>query len=106
MTKYCKKPVVVEAVQFDGFEWVDGGREAMFDLSFSPPDWITEATAKAVHDEGAIDNDGESLFIHTLEGELEARPGDWIIRGIQGELYPCKPDIFALTYELVRGQPR
>lgn len=42
-----------------------------------------------------------SLFIKTLEGEMEAQPGDWIIRGVEGEYYPCKPSIFEKTYERV-----
>jgi len=41
------------------------------------------------------------LMIPTLEGEMEASPGDWIIKGVKGEFYPCKPDIFAETYEAV-----
>lgn len=40
-----------------------------------------------------------NLFIATLEGEMRADKGDWIIKGVQGEVYPCKPDIFAATYE-------
>lgn len=100
MAQYRKKPVMIEAVQFNGFERVDDCFEPMFDFNFSPPGWIVDACAKAVHEEGSIDNDGESLFIRTLEGEHEARPGDWIIRGVKGELYPCKPDIFDLTYEV------
>ena len=44
---------------------------------------------------------GQSLIIPTLEGDHEARPGDWIIMGIKGEIYPCKPDIFEQTYEAV-----
>lgn len=43
----------------------------------------------------------EPLIIHTLEGEMTAMPGDWIITGIKGEKYPCKPDIFEATYERV-----
>ena len=43
----------------------------------------------------------DSAFIETLEGRMEAKPGDWIIRGVKGELYPCKPDIFEATYEAV-----
>jgi hypothetical protein len=43
----------------------------------------------------------EEMIIHTLEGEMLARVGDWLIEGIEGELYPCKPDIFELTYEPV-----
>ena len=41
------------------------------------------------------------LLIPTLEGDMLAQPGDWIIKGVQGEFYPCKPDIFAATYDLV-----
>ena len=55
--------------------------------------------------EGAADTgrvvaaDNGRLLIHTLEGPLVAQPGDWIIKGVKGELYPCKPDIFEATYE-------
>lgn len=45
----------------------------------------------------------EPLIIHTLEGDMTAMPGDWIITGIKGEQYPCKPDIFEATYEMVDG---
>ncbi len=99
MAKYRKKPVVIEAVQFNGFEWVDEACTPMFDYSFVGPEWLTEAMAKSPNSEGSIDNDGEDLFILTLEGEHKAQPGDYIIRGVKGEIYPCKPDIFAVTYE-------
>lgn len=42
---------------------------------------------------------GPDLAIQTLEGQMVARPGDWIIKGVKGEIYPCKPDIFEATYE-------
>ena len=45
----------------------------------------------------------DALLIHTLEGDHRADIGDWIIRGVKGEFYPCKPEIFALTYEAVEG---
>jgi len=48
-----------------------------------------------------IDAEFGSVFISTLEGTHEAKRGDWIIKGIKGELYPCKPDIFEATYEAV-----
>ena len=48
---------------------------------------------------------GSTLVIPTLEGDMTASPGDWIIKGIEGELYPCKPDIFAATYEPVVESP-
>ena len=77
MSRYRKKPVVIEAVQYDG----------TFPLAFLGPD------EKVRHG-----GDGK-LVIQTLEGAMTAQVGDWIIRGIGGELYPCKPDIFAATYE-------
>jgi len=60
MTKYRKKPAVIEATRHEGHE---------------------------------------PLLIHTLEGDMTAQPGDWIITGVKGEKYPCKPDIFDATYE-------
>jgi len=50
-----------------------------------------------------IGGDGE-VYIGTLEGTMQCLPGDWLIRGVQGEYYPCKPDIFALTYEKVEHE--
>lgn len=81
MMKFRKKPVVVEA-----FQWKGDAAQAFLD---------TIGFAKE------ITVDGDSLFIKTLEGTMEASKGDWIIRGVQGELYPCKPNIFEQTYELV-----
>lgn len=86
MSRYRKKPVVIDAVQYKG------GRSAtdvllwMSRFEKGNSDWI------GVCREGRF-------FIRTLEGEMEAMPGDWIIRGVKGEFYPCKPDIFAATYE-------
>lgn len=81
--KFRKRPVVIEAFHWQGdvsqlIKWVEetGGGRVQFDL-------------------GAV------VHIPTLEGEMEAQLNDWIIRGIKGELYPCKPDIFAATYERV-----
>ena len=81
--KFRKKPVVIEAVHYDG---TNEGYERV--CAFAP----------GVHFEPT----GDSKFIvPTLEGPHTASPGDWIIRGVKGELYPCKPDIFEQTYELV-----
>ncbi len=80
---YRKKPVVIEAVLYDG----------EFPLDFLGDD---------EHVRKSPDGDG-SLVIYTLEGAMKASVGDWIIRGVKGELYPCKPDIFAATYEAVRA---
>lgn len=109
--RYTKKPVTIEAVRFDGIETVDDVPEPMFDGSFDPPAWVIDGLAKAESEEGAIwtghrvnEPDVEGLFIHTLEGDHFATPGDWIIRGVKGELYPCKPDIFAATYDTEGAQ--
>jgi hypothetical protein len=79
MAKFRKKPVVIEA-------WRN-----MFDSV--PPDWLHEA----------VQHPGSVVKIQTLEGIMLADEGDWIIKGIKGEVYPCKPDIFDATYEPVGG---
>lgn len=89
MAKFKKKPVEIEAVQ-----WLNGK------ISEVTP-WISEALNKNPQDEGAIIRIGNEIRIATLEGEMTAADGDYIIRGIKGELYPCKPDIFESTYDVV-----
>ena len=79
--KFRKKPVVIEAIQYDG-----STKSALDILA-----WIGRAGGQKLN----------VLSIETLEGTMEARVGDWIIKGIKGEFYPCKPDIFAATYEPV-----
>lgn len=100
MTKFRKKPVTVEAVCFDGVVDVDDGREPLFDGSFDAPGWLIDAMAKRENEVGSMWWDWESLYIRTMEGVHRASANDWIIRGVQGELYPCKPDIFEQTYEV------
>lgn len=85
MAQYRKKPVVIEAVQWDG----DAGLANRFIGESYEKDWWY--TGK---------KDG-SIIIPTLEGEHECRVGDFIIKGVKGEFYPCKPDIFEMTYEKV-----
>lgn len=85
--KYRKKPVVIEAVQ----HFADmGTRTAVI------PVWLTEACIS-----GVVFTRGVETFIKTLEGEHKVSEGDFIIRGVKGELYPCKPDIFEVAYESV-----
>ena len=80
--KYRKKPVIIEAMQFDGSDssgygilrWVGAGSRT----------W---------------ERDNHHIMIPTLEGIMRADVGDYIIKGIQGEFYPCKPDIFAASYD-------
>lgn len=88
MAKYRKKPVEVEA-----FKW-SGGREQKED-----PKWINEAIKKG---DVCFNNAGTknvNMEIKTLEGNHIGNRGDYIIQGIKGEIYPCKPDIFEKTYE-------
>ena len=86
MAFYRKKPVVIEAFQWRNVKIV-----------VPPgPEWFLEAEQN-----GTVQLAGTSLFIKTLEGEMEAKVGDWIIRGVKGEIYPCKPDIFEATYDPV-----
>ena len=99
MTKYRKRPVVIDAVQLCWRQW--GAVCDLFDGAVIGP----ENPARSV--ETFSDKCGEEagpwieLTIPTLEGEHIARHGDWIIKGVAGEFYPCKPDIFAATYEAV-----
>lgn len=88
--KYRKKPVEVEAFQFDG-DLINKYGE------YYVPGWAEEAYKDGVmHCAGCGD-----LCIKTLEGEHLVNVGDYIIRGVKGEIYPCKPDIFEATYEPV-----
>lgn len=83
MPQFRKKPVVIEAVQV--------GPDIL-----APP-WFSEAVER-----GDIYFEVRGpTYINTLEGVMRAEHGDWIIRGVKGELYPCKPDIFEATYEPV-----
>jgi len=97
--RYRKKPVEIDATQWDGS--AEGATPII--------DWMldNDATARFHEAQTFIEGpDGQPqqsarLFIDTLEGTMYASPSDWIIRGVQGEFYPCKPDIFAATYEPV-----
>lgn len=79
VAKFRKKPVVVEAVR-----WRDSSDS--YDL------------AQFV---GTMASIGTEVYIHTPEGDMRVSPGDWVIKGVMGEFYPCKPDVFAATYEPV-----
>lgn len=91
---YRKKPVVIEAWQNKSNDvelwpaWLDAA--------------MKDGTVTAVL---TMEGEGTVFVIDTLEGEMIAKSGDWIIRGVKGELYPCKPDIFEATYEAVEDRP-
>jgi len=88
--KFKKKPVVIEAIQWDEtvetLNKLQAWSRRKVGVSFS------------LHSIGG-------LRVVTLEGPLRARKGDWIIRGVNGEFYPCKPDVFEQTYEEVPDEP-
>jgi hypothetical protein len=82
MTFYRKKPVVIQAVQWTGENSVEI-------LQFCSTCYITSSGKP------------KDLIISTLEGDMSASIGDYIIKGVKGEYYPCKPEIFDMTYETV-----
>lgn len=79
--KYVKKPIVIEAIQYTGENTED------------VVNFITNRHCTILND--------KRILINTLEGNIEASPNDYIIKGVQGEFYPCKPDIFKSTYDLI-----
>ncbi len=105
-TRWRKLPVEIDAVQYVGPP-VDANRVLGTPACFSAwPHWLAQAIGASEPEmrwQGATARDpfGADLAVKTLEGTMYASPGDWIIRGVKGELYPCKPDIFAATYEPV-----
>ena len=84
MPKFRKKPVEIDAVLWDG------------NMTTVEPLLIGSSCESVEQDLG-----DPALLIPTLEGTMRAEVGDWIIRGVKGEIYPCKPDIFAATYDAV-----
>lgn len=79
--KFRKKPIVIEAMQWNG-----QNKQAILD-------WAAGAVTPSVSE--------KHLRVHTLEGALAANSGDWILKGVKNEFYPCAADIFAMTYEAV-----
>lgn len=94
MPKFRKKPVVIDAVL-----WTGNNHREMYDfLGGDPDDYMTAYGDNFYIDFNKVKG---GLMIKTLEGEHKASIGDWIIKGVHGEYYPCKPDIFDKTYEKV-----
>jgi len=103
MARYRKKPVVIEAHHWDGtpesaraiIDWVTAGRGSGRYHPAKPE--RTDGLANGV----TLGPEPAHLAIDTLEGTMRAFPCDWVIKGLVGEFYPCKPDIFTATYDLV-----
>lgn len=89
-SRFRKKPVEIEAIPAHAA--MTAAREVWIDL----PEWLADA-----YERGDIIFAHDHVSIGTLEGRMRAEPGDWIIRGVQGEIYPCKPEIFEATYDEV-----
>ena len=113
-TKYRKKPVVIDAIHWRehltppeahaltniierewGYPWLVGNALRPDTLRCESQPHASERPTKGIW----IDPADGALMIRTLEGDMKVSLGDYIIRGVQGEVYPCKPDIFAATYE-------
>ena len=86
--RFRKKPVEIEAVRF----WNGNGPNTVVQC-------LTFCDGKARYSD--VNENDPCLYIETLEGDMKCPDGDWIIRGVQNEYYPCKPDIFLETYELL-----
>lgn len=115
-SQWRKRPVVIDAMQW---AWAGGPGETFEDIRSRVTSWVADSLGLTIDDHGlwhgparkndilgpivppvvGVDPYLFSLHIETLEGRMTAQPGDWIIRGVQGEFYPCKPDIFEQTYE-------
>ena len=95
MAKFRKKPVEIDAIVWNGENLKEviefTGKHSKFN------DWFSSWDEYVIH----VKNDRSVFKIFTLEGTMEAHPGDFIIRGVKGEYYPYKPDIFVATYDAV-----
>ena len=94
VAEYRKKPVIIEAFQYDG-DLIDRTGH------YYVPEWAQHANFEGVLYFDEFEGKSGELFVKTLEGIHHASVGDYIIKGIKGELYPCKPDIFEATYEKI-----
>lgn len=90
--QYRKKPVVIEAMQFNSL-----------DDYLAIVEWYKKVNTSTYSAKERFHYTTPIMTILTLEGTMAANPGDYIIKGVQGEFYPCKPDIFEATYEAVEG---
>lgn len=84
MPKFVKKPVIITAVKYTGYN-----HEELIEFAGNNLDSVLAVN--------------KPILINTLEGKMQANVGDWIIQGVKGEFYPCKPDIFEMTYSEARG---
>ena len=109
--KFVKRPVEIKAMCVEGtlgdrhkvFAWMlDNGYPKLVGNALNPEELYDPALGKEVRPTKGIwiDPENGSFMIRTLEGDMRVDYGDWVIRGVAGEFYPCKPDIFNQTYKL------
>jgi hypothetical protein len=96
--KYVKKPVEIEAVKILA---MTEDEIAFDDHEPEQIDWVLKALEKEIGSPGALWIDARGAIVGTLEGNMRAKTGDYIVRGVKGEIYPVRADIFAETYEPV-----
>ena len=96
MAKYTKKPVSIEAVQFFGFKQHPRDLTRTDTIFSEYPDWLMVALKNGTIG-GIVPN---VLAVNTLEGCMIVSKDDYIIKGVKGEMYPCKPDIFEMSYDI------
>lgn len=104
MPRFVKKPVEIEAIQFKGWQNAEEICRWAPPAIFVPAGYEHHLRRENEHDRSnghVLESARPFLIIVTLEGDMRADERDWIIRGVQGEFYPCKPDIFEQTYEAV-----
>lgn len=102
MPQFVKKPIQIEAIQFIGHAANDIAQPL---FGGTTPPWLADALAADRDAPGSVHLfahwEGPALQVRTLEGLMIAHARDWIIRGVEGEIYPCKPGIFTRTYDLI-----
>jgi len=105
MKKYKKKPITIEAIQWPGKGHPQVDQDIGYYLNYFWIQGFFDFIKPLLNKQGHCKICEKSYSIHgsiqTLEGEHIVCPGDWVIKGIKGEFYPCKPDIFEKTYDLV-----
>ena len=104
--KYCKKPVVIDATQFQPNynRLVLGRRIRRWDAELKEMNRVAEELVTTYDNfsiSQMVSRETSSVSIRTMEGTLKLKPGNWVIKGVKGEVYPCDDEIFKMTYEPV-----
>jgi hypothetical protein len=104
--RFRKKPVEIEAMQWPVAAQIEADTYDVRCAIAAVHRWVWDNGGRTWVVTPAADPDDVHVVIDTLEGQMRIAPGDWVIRGVKGEFYPCKSDIFEATYERVAGDER